>query len=206
MLIELIKPGVFAYDIGANIGTCTERLIHGGCRVLAVEPQLEMCDHMRELFHGNDNVTVLQSGVSNVCGTQILFVNSQNTLSTMSNEWMKSSRFNKFVWNTQINVPVVTLDALIDEYGMPDYIKIDVEGWEHKVIAGLTVKVPCVSFEFVAEFPQRTVECMNMLKEKGYTEFQIPGFTGWVSFDDTMLEVKRLCSIDSKMWGDLYAR
>ena len=95
MLLELIKPGVFAYDIGANIGTCTERLIHGGCRVLAVEPQPEMCAEMRRIFAGNENVTVLQSAVSDTCGTGVLYMNARDTLSTMSLEWMAKSRFSK---------------------------------------------------------------------------------------------------------------
>jgi len=206
MLTELIKPGVFAYDIGANTGTCTQRLIDGGCRVLAVEPQPKLCAELRKTFAGNKNVTVLQYAVGDMCGKGILHINTQTTLSTMSEEWMARSRFKRYSWNKQITTFVTTLDALIRKFGMPDYIKIDVEGWEHKVIAGLTKKVPCISFEFVAEFQQRTVECMTMLNVIGYTEFQIPGFTDWVSSEEVMLEMKRLCSVDSKMWGDLYAR
>ena len=206
MLLELIKPGVFAYDIGANIGTCTQRLIDGGCRVLAVEPQPEMCSEMQKIFYGNENVTILQSAVGNKQGIGTLNINSRNTLSTMSNQWISKSRFKESKWKTKIEVPIVTLDSLIDEYGIPDYIKIDVEGWEHKVILGLTKKVPCISFEFVIEFHQQTINCINTLKDIGYTEFHFPGFTDWINSEEIMSKITYLCSIDNNMWGDLYAR
>jgi hypothetical protein len=35
-----------------------------------------------------------------------------------------------------------TLDRLIGQYGVPDFIKIDVEGYEKRVFMGLTQRVP----------------------------------------------------------------
>ena len=45
-------------------------------------------------------------------------------------------------------MPVTTLDRLIAQHGVPSFIKIDVEGFEDQVLAGLTHPVPALSFEF----------------------------------------------------------
>ena len=51
-------------------------------------------------------------------------------------------------WNTTITVPLTTLDALIARHGEPVFIKIDVEGLEAAVLAGLSRPVRALSFEF----------------------------------------------------------
>ncbi|HRF81237.1 MAG TPA: FkbM family methyltransferase, partial [Flavobacteriales bacterium] len=40
------------------------------------------------------------------------------------------------VWDRAIEVPVTTLDRLIDQYGRPAFVKIDVEGFEDEVLVG----------------------------------------------------------------------
>ena len=44
-------------------------------------------------------------------------------------------------WDSSI-VPATTLDELIAAYGIPAFVKIDVEGMEHEVLAGLSQPVP----------------------------------------------------------------
>jgi hypothetical protein len=53
-------------------------------------------------------------------------------------------------WERTIDVPVTTMDALISEFGMPRFCKIDVEGHEAEVLAGLSHPVEALSVEFVA--------------------------------------------------------
>ena len=43
---------------------------------------------------------------------------------------------------------LTTLDALIELHGKPDFIKIDVEGFEVDVLGGLSSAIPLLSFEF----------------------------------------------------------
>ena len=37
---------------------------------------------------------------------------------------------------------------IINEYGVPSFIKIDVEGYELSVLEGLTIPIECISVEF----------------------------------------------------------
>jgi hypothetical protein len=43
---------------------------------------------------------------------------------------------------------VTTLDVAILKYGLPDYCKIDVEGYELEVLTGLSQAIPMISYEY----------------------------------------------------------
>ncbi|MEZ4639278.1 MAG: FkbM family methyltransferase [Caldilineaceae bacterium] len=45
--------------------------------------------------------------------------------------------FAHVTWDEAIDVPVITLDSLIAQHGVPVFCKIDVEGFEHAVLQGL---------------------------------------------------------------------
>jgi len=76
----------------------------------------------------------------------------KDKMSSLSDEWReavtKDNPNYAGMWKRELTVPAVTLDALIQRYGTPDYIKIDVEGHEEQVLAGLSILPPLLSFEF----------------------------------------------------------
>ena len=59
---------------------------------------------------------------------------------------------------------MTTLDDLINRYGKPCYVQIDVEGFELPVLKGLTQSVPLISFECnLPEFTEETKEAIHRL-------------------------------------------
>ena len=107
---------------------------------------------------------------------------------------------------------MTTLDLLVAEYGLPVFIKIDVEGFEINVLRGLTKPVRCLSFEFVPEFTSNAIECLRYLTQLGFLEFNLsigesmaPLREPWYSADEV---AGRLLSYEGNrsLFGDVYAR
>jgi hypothetical protein len=68
---------------------------------------------------------------------------------------------------------------MIERYGMPDLIKIDVEGYEYNVLSGLTQKANDICFEWHEEESESLYKILQHLQNIGYTQF---GVIGW--FDE----------------------
>jgi hypothetical protein len=70
-------------------------------------------------------------------------------------------------WSPGADVPVTTLDALVAEHGLPDFVKIDVEGHEAAVLQGLSRAPRAVSFEVLPALRERAIACVRRLSELG---------------------------------------
>lgn len=160
------------FDIGANKGNKTALFKRLGSSVIAVEPDSFNYQLLLKKFHTN-KVKVLHSAVSDRTGKADFFQNEPGSaFNTLSKKW-KDSLEDKTVnrWHTStmfnnvIEVPTITLDHLINKYGKPCYIKIDVEGHELSCIKGLTQIIPVISFEAnLPEFKNETLQIIEHLK------------------------------------------
>ncbi|HZA01587.1 MAG TPA: FkbM family methyltransferase [Hyphomicrobiaceae bacterium] len=187
---RFLKPDDLAFDIGAHVGDRTSSIRRLGCRVVALEPQPLPVRALR-LIHGRDSlVTVLQAAAGPREGTLMLHVNSRNpTVSTASADFVAAAcgagGWEGQVWDRALRVPCFTLDNLIERFGRPAFVKIDVEGFEADVLAGLSQVIAALSFEFTTIQREVAFCCLERLTALGPYRFDISlGESQRLTFDE----------------------
>ena len=212
---ELVPPGALVFDIGANVGARTREFLDRGASVVAVEPQRACMAQLERHFGDDPRVLLVENALGAEEGVATMLCTTASTIASMSPDWIDSvrasGRFSEFSWDESIEVPVSTLSALIDQVGEPDFCKIDVEGFESQVLAGLDRPVRSVSFEFVPEHLEGTIACIERLDALGEYEYNLSlgeslGFEtqSWRSAAEMR---ERLTALASTLeWGDVYAR
>ena len=162
------------FDVGANVGNRTKILRKLGARVVAVEPQ-EACRAILKA-HFTEGVEIVEEALGEAEGETTMYVSNADTISSLSPEWIetvkRSGRFAQYSWNERRTVKLTTLDHLIARYGLPRFMKIDVEGYELEVLKGLTQPVEALSIEFTPERAATTFACPRPDRNPGPGELQ----------------------------------
>ena len=88
-------------------------------------------------------------------------------------------------WNREVEIETTTLDLLIERFGAPAFIKIDVEGAEPSVLAGLSRPVRALSFEYLPRALDYASVCVERLRALGLidTTGRLASRTGWLRSD-----------------------
>jgi FkbM family methyltransferase len=167
-----VAPGDLAFDVGAHVGNHTRCLARLGVRVLAVEPQPGFAAWLRWLFRNRPEVGVIEGALAAAPGVVELHRSPRTpTVATTSRGWIDKVRtsagFEEVRWAEAITVPAITLDALIARHGLPRLCKIDVEGYEAEVLAGLSTAIPALSFEYLPAVRHIALECVDRLSQLG---------------------------------------
>ena len=79
-------------------------------------------------------------------------------------KWSKA--YPEAKWDKPQFVPAITIDSMIQVFGVPHLIKVDVEGCELKVLTGLSSKPAYVVFEFHGKFMDDARLILEMLRDR----------------------------------------
>ena len=212
-----VREGDLVFDVGAHVGDRAAAFAALGARVVALEPHPRLAGWLRRTVGRNGRVVVRAEAVGARPGTGRLAVSRLTpTVSTMSESWRAGVTevhpgFRSVRWEAEVEVPVVTLDALIESYGVPSFCKIDVEGYESEVLAGLSQPLAGLSVEFVAGQLDTACACLRRLEHLGAYDFNvILGEKRTFLFDEWLTPEAALewlgGGAGGASSGDLYAR
>lgn len=126
--------GTLAFDVGANAGAIARLLVKKFDHVVAFEP----CEESRKYLEAEDfqNLTVDPCALGEEAG-EIELVEASRAMNSGQLIAGKSSL--GFSWGEQTGTRTVeasTLDEATKKYGVPDFVKIDTEGYEVPILKG----------------------------------------------------------------------
>ena len=202
------------FDIGANIGRWSLTNMHNAENIVALEADPDTFKVL-QLNAENRNIIPLNYVVCNCPNDEIDFFKCEShTISTINEDWLadEKSRFYGSKYQ-KIRCKTITLDTLIQQYGKPKLIKIDVEGGEYECVTSLTQKVDELCFEWASELKDIAFLCLDYLKTIGFTKFYIQYEDAYL-FRPTYPEYKEIDIIKDEFnktvpkehWGMIWCR
>lgn len=201
------------FDIGANRGRTAEIFINHSEKVICFEPNPDLVSYLRKRFC-NTNLSIDNRAISHEKGMQEFKLANADTISTLSQDWVQNSRFTgEYSWDNSIMVETLTLSDAIAEYGIPDYIKIDTEGYEYEILTSFHEVLPdtLIAFEWAEEQKEKIALTLKHLNNLGYDNFAytegdpvlFENQITWSAFNDFKL-IDILDSSRKALWGMIY--
>ncbi len=164
--------GIVGWDVGVNTGHTSAYMLRHWQRVVGFEPAAECWPTLDDFAAKNPRFTLVKEAVSDLVGEVALTVLPDK----IDTGQLVTSDCDGMEWDThqraaeQRRVPCGTLDSYWATHDSPDFIKIDVEGHELKVLHGgealLDACVPGLLVEFHS--PELHAACQTFLEDLGY--------------------------------------
>lgn len=202
-------------DIGSNNGGFIKTYCDKNDFVVAIEANPKLKNPVDDL-----NVIWKNIAISNNYGDKLNFYLAvADTVSSLNINWLTSGRFNGYFSNNYIEVETTTIDKLVEEYGIFDHIKLDVEGYEDKAIFGMTKQYnTSIQFEWANEwFHPVSMPVLNHLKNLNYSKFNV-SYDGcrdynpkmlpetFLNYESLLAVIENQRNVNSDAWGMILAR
>lgn len=189
-IMSQIKAGDLVFEIGSNIGQhslqIARKILPEG-KLICIEPDSDNYTMLRYNIDKNDcnNVTLVKAAISDQAG-EMTFYKDTVTGGRMGS-LHKEYALKNFRGATE-NVQTMPLSYLYDQYGIPDFVKVDVEGAEDKVFYRTEDILPAT--KYMVEARSETISrIFSLFTGKGFkaywmdrgnqevrSESELPGF------------------------------
>jgi FkbM family methyltransferase len=167
------------YDLGAHNGQDSEFYLKKGFTVVAVEANPALCDSLKQRFSreiAEGRFVLVEKAVGERFGKVGFFVNERSIWGTTEYNLRYKDRSSArgSAW-TKTVVPSIPFSWLTDQFGVPYYLKIDIEGADVLCLEDLKKEEDrpnFISIERQPFLPDQLKE-LALLKALGYTRFKI---------------------------------
>ena len=132
---NFIREGDVVVDIGANLGyyaLLESRIVGGSGIVYAIEPSPDNIDALKEniKLNGYTNIECFTIGIGDKEEIAKMFMSPHSNLNSLVIQKNKKTIGN-------IDIQITTLDNFLKGKKQPDFIRMDVEGYEYNIIKGM---------------------------------------------------------------------
>lgn len=174
---KFLRPGELAFDVGAHVGNRSRAMRAAGARVVAFEPQAPFSGFLRRTLPRDIVLIEAAAGPAIAAEAELAVSRLHPTVSSLRTDFPElagaAEGFEQVRWDARQRVRVTTLDAVIEEHGVPQLIKIDVEGFEAEVLAGLTQPVPVIAFEYLPAMRDAALAALARIEALGPYRFNL---------------------------------
>ncbi|SFB35215.1 FkbM family methyltransferase [Azotobacter beijerinckii] len=167
------------FDVGAHKGEDCDFYFKLGYRVVAVEANPALAEHLKERFSEEINdgsLILLNKAIGDTEGTTSFFINKKRSVwGTTDPHWVKRNKA-RGAESEEIKVESTLLSNIINAYGCPHYLKIDIEGADMACVNGLKAlkqRPKYISLESTMTSWLDLLNELNTLEKLGYTKFKL---------------------------------
>lgn len=156
------------FDVGANMGHKSIIFSRLAKKVVAFEPSEKLYTFLKNRFI-KSNVQLYNYALgSSVSELDFYLVENNEAYNSLNKKHIKTTTAYRGIATLETvkrqKIKVEVVENFIIKYGVPKYIKIDVEGYEYEVLKGLKTLVPLLSFEAnLPEFLEESINSINYL-------------------------------------------
>ncbi len=209
-----VARGDLVFDVGANIGTYSKVFSGLGAKVVAVEPDPRCARYLSRLSR-SQQVYFENCAAGDFAGRIALHLCDVPACSTVSDDWCQAAQHSLLhrdtKWLGTLEVEVITLDQLAARFGVPNFVKIDAEGYDDRVLHGMSFRPRMLSFEFNRLIPQVAMRCLKApVLANGYSFNFVRGMEmrlareNWIGINELRARLETLAGEEE--YGDVLAR
>jgi FkbM family methyltransferase len=165
-------------DVGMHKGEDTAYYLAKGFRVVSIEADPELAQACRLRFAqeiARGKLDIIEGAIANGRGKVSFFKNKHSVWGSVHKDWADRNAMLGFK-STIIAVEIVDIRSVFTKFGVPFYLKLDIEGGENIVLSellNLPFRPQFISLESEKVYFSKLLLELRLLVRLGYNRFKV---------------------------------